>query len=264
LESISFIGESPELSEPIGFNMSMTIRMESNETFSLETFISFFDGFGNLYTTEVVRNNTMNGTVFDALLRSPAAAHFVELSTKLGAAGYVGPAGVHLQHIHRFALQIYQYATGGMVEFDDLISSEKWYNMTTEFEKVNAIVYASEQAGYWVETMDDLMTYTSDEQSVNAWSWGVIFSPAKNPGHCGQPWDYCDNEAYGMCGKGAECWSWLCGDCDCYEGCKRHDFYCSCHGMWHPCCWNAAWVSCDDNWYWRYMNPVAWAGAFVC
>ena len=255
LESISFIGESPEQSDPIGFNFSMATQMESNETFSVKTLVSFFDGFGNVYTTEVVRNDTMNETVFDALLQSPVAAHFVELSAKLGAAGYIGTVGIHLQHIHKFALQIYQYEMKAMV-FDDLISTEKWDNMTMEFEKVNAIVSASEEAGYWVETMDDLLTYTSGEQSANRrlllwWS-----SSSSKPGHCGSPYPACNNGCYGRCGWICDSWDWVCGDGDCYEGCKQHDYYCSCVSFWHPCCLNAAWVSCDGSWYWKVVSGM--------
>merc|ERR1719228_1621287 len=107
-----------------------------------------------------------------------------------------------------------------------------------EFEKVNAIVSASEEAGYWVETMDDLLTHTSDEQSANrrrlwsSWNWDL------SPGSCGNPYVHCENNCYGRCGPGCECWKWFCGDCNCWKGCESHDYYCSCHGMWHPCCFN--------------------------
>ena len=36
-----------------------------------------------------------------------------------------------------------------------------------------------------------------------------------------------DDQCIGLCGKGCDCWSWVCGDCCFHEGCKDHDLCCS-------------------------------------
>merc|ERR1719474_2105704 len=122
--------------------------------------LSFFDGLGGVYTAEVLPGHPANVSVLDVLMRSVAASHFVELSAKLGGAGYIGPRGQHFQNIHRFAQWLYQFETKQM-EYDDLMVDEQWDNMTVEFEKVNAIVSASAKAGYWIQSMDDLLVFTS-------------------------------------------------------------------------------------------------------
>jgi len=52
---------------------------------------------------------------------------------------------------------------------------------------------------------------------------------------------YCDaypnanNDCYGMCGPGCDCWSWVCGDCCYHWGCAVHDDWCR-----------------DGDWWWCY------------
>jgi hypothetical protein len=48
---------------------------------------------------------------------------------------------------------------------------------------------------------------------------------------------YGDN-SLGMCGPGSSCWSWICGDCCCYDGCKSHDKTCRNCKWYKP--WNCA------------------------
>lgn len=43
------------------------------------------------------------------------------------------------------------------------------------------------------------------------------------------------NDALGMCGPGTSCWSWVCGDCCCYDGCLSHDNSC------RECKWYKPW-----------------------
>jgi hypothetical protein len=51
---------------------------------------------------------------------------------------------------------------------------------------------------------------------------------------------YCDaypnqnNDCYGMCGPGCDCWSWVCGDCCYHYGCAVHDSWCR-DGEWWYC-----------------------------
>merc|ERR1719419_1477347 len=139
------------------------------------------------------------------------AEHFVALSAKLGGAGYIGPRGQHLQDLHRFAQWMFRYeATGGM-DRGELI-------MTEQFERVNAIVSASARAGFWVQSMDDLVSFSSSEVSHSRGGSGRSLL-----GNCGAPSSECGNECFGMCGAECSCWSWVCGDCDCWAGCHQHD-----------------------------------------
>jgi len=57
--------------------------------------------------------------------------------------------------------------------------------------------------------------------------------------------DTCDNPCFGMCGPDWQCWSWVCGTCDCYLGCWQHDCCCSCRGILTPCCLDVFSVHCD-------------------
>jgi len=34
------------------------------------------------------------------------------------------------------------------------------------------------------------------------------------------------DDCLGMCGPGRSCWSWVCGDCCCHDGCRNHDSVC--------------------------------------
>ena len=36
----------------------------------------------------------------------------------------------------------------------------------------------------------------------------------------------CKNDCFGMCGKGCNCWNWVCGDCCARKGCLAHDITC--------------------------------------
>jgi len=233
LESLSFMEMD---TEPLGFTMNF--HNDTVPRFAL----SFFDGHGVIYTEEVSPDHPANVSVLDVFMRSVVANHFVELSAKLGGAGYIGPRGQHLQNVHRFAQWIYQYETKQM-EYDDLMVDEQWDNMTVEFEKVNAIVSASAKAGYWIQSMDDLLVFTSDEYSTPR---GRVSGGRSLLGNCGSPYYRCGNSCYGMCGKDCDCWSWVCGDCDCWKGCLTHDYYCSCQGLSTYCCLNVFWVSCDS------------------
>jgi len=60
----------------------------------------------------------------------------------------------------------------------------------------------------------------------------------------------CGNPCFGMCGPGCTCWSWTCGTCECYIGCKQHDCCCSCLGMTSLCCVNVVNFRCSG-----YDNP---------
>ncbi len=42
------------------------------------------------------------------------------------------------------------------------------------------------------------------------------------------------DDCFGMCGPGCSCWSFICGDCCCYDGCKSHDITCRNCTWWRP------------------------------
>ncbi len=44
-----------------------------------------------------------------------------------------------------------------------------------------------------------------------------------------------NNDGLGMCGPGTSCWSWVCGDCCCHDGCLSHDNTC------RECKWYKPW-----------------------
>ena len=101
-------------------------------------------------------------------------------------------------------------------------------NLTAEFKKVNELVLGS----------------SLNDNSVTPNNGGM----RSLLGNCGSPYDRCDNDCFGMCGNACEmCWRIVCGDCDCWLGCEKHDEYCSCEGLWHPCCVDIFWVRCDGS-----------------
>ena len=57
--------------------------------------------------------------------------------------------------------------------------------------------------------------------------------------------NYCDNEYFGMCGRGSGCARSLCGDCYCHFECQDHDRYCSCEGFFSFGCLNIFRSWCD-------------------
>ena len=233
--SLSFIEVS---SEPIGFIVED--HNASDPVFVLE----YLHQNGTVYSTEVTPSEPANVSVIDLLMHSVLMAHFVELSAKLAGAGYIGTRGQHLADLHRFAQWMYQYKmrTIQSMSYDDLYTFELLGNMTEEFEKVNAIVTASANAGHWVTSMDELVSYTSSEYtpSRSGSRRGLL-------GNCGAPTSQCGNDCFGTCGIDCACWSWICGDCGCWEGCRQHDHYCSCEGALDYCCIDVFWIQCDGN-----------------
>lgn len=227
-------------SEPMGFTVKD--NNESNPEFVLE----FLARNGSIFSTKVTPSTPANMTVVNMLMQSVLVQHFIELSAKLGGAGYLGSHGQHLEDLHRFAQWMYKYETK-LMDYDDLNSYELWDNMTAEFEKVNAIVFASANAGHWVKSMDELVSYTSKEYTPSR--GGSVGSGRGLLGNCGSVYSQCDNECFGGCGNNCNCWSWVCGDCDCWLGCEAHDHYCSCGmlGILEYCCVNVFWVHCDGS-----------------
>ena len=58
------------------------------------------------------------------------------------------------------------------------------------------------------------------------------------------------SRCFGMCGKGCDCWWWVCGDCCVHEFCLTHDQCCANRGFWSWECQSAAWkwwFSCSDH-----------------
>jgi len=232
--TLSFIEISNEPTGRCGFTVAD--HNESDPVFVLE----FLNENGTVYSTKMTPGNPANITVVHMLMRSALAPHFVELSAKLGGAGYIGPRGQHIQDLHRFALWVYRYQLMWMNR-DEVSDYGNWDDLTVEFEKVNAIVSASANAGFWVESTDDLMRYTSDQHSFGEGSGRRLL------GDCGSPTMECGNACLGMCGVDCWCWSWICGDCECWEGCRQHDHFCSCEGVLDYCCIDTFWISCDGN-----------------
>lgn len=60
--------------------------------------------------------------------------------------------------------------------------------------------------------------------------------------------DY-DNDCHGMCGRGCDCWMWLCGDCCFWPGCHSHDNCCRSSGFWSF--WRC-WIPYDFNCLYYY------------
>merc|ERR1719204_346839 len=136
--SLSFVAVS---SEPTGF------FVEDHNASDPVFVLNFLHQNGTVYSTEVTPSQPANISVVVLLMQSVLVEHFVELSAKLGGAGYIGPRGQHIGDLHRFAKWLYQYKMRTM-DHDDVYSFEVLNNMTEEFEKVNAIVAASQSAGH--------------------------------------------------------------------------------------------------------------------
>ena len=48
---------------------------------------------------------------------------------------------------------------------------------------------------------------------------------------------------FGLCGKGCNCWKWVCGDCEYnHPGCICHDEACGRYGYYHPLCASHWWI----------------------
>merc|ERR1712150_285923 len=198
-------------------------------------------------TTEVSPGQPANVTVIDMLMQTILVEHFIELSTKLGGAGYIGPNGHHIQDLHRFAQWMYRYKmktikSMDILDDDDVYTFEVLDNMTVDFEKVNAMVSASANAGHWVTSMDELVSFTSNEYTSSP-SSGRHLLDSYFCNYIGE----CGNKCFGMCGANCMCWSWVCGDCMCWEGCRQHDHWCSCEGILEYCCINTFWITCDGE-----------------
>ena len=71
-------------------------------------------------------------------------------------------------------------------------------------------------------------------------------------GECGDPFSYCDNDCFGMCGLKCWCLDFVCdhlgGDeCGCWNGCYKHDMICCHDGYTSYCCVNFFWITCDGS-----------------
>jgi hypothetical protein len=73
------------------------------------------------------------------------------------------------------------------------------------------------------------------QQSAQALNVKVaqLQTPASSESYC-QAYPNQDNDCYGMCGPGCDCWSWVCGDCCYHWGCAVHDDWCR-EGEWWWC-----------------------------
>lgn len=49
------------------------------------------------------------------------------------------------------------------------------------------------------------------------------------------------NNCFGMCGRGCDCWSVVCGDCCVHEYCRSHDQCCQDRGFFSYACLSVAW-----------------------
>ena len=241
--SLSFIQIT---NDPNAHRMGFTVvdYNESDPMFVLE----HLHENGSVYSTEVTPDEPANITVIDMLMSSILVEHFIELSIKLGGAGYLGPNGQHIGDLHRFAQWMYRYKMKIISQMDhfsddDLYTFEVMDNLTEDFEKVNAIVSASANAGHWVTSMEELVSYTSSEYTAPRSSSGRNLLESYYCNYIGM----CDNTCYGMCGADCMCWSWVCGDCHCWDGCRQHDHWCSCKGLLEWCCINTFWIDCNGE-----------------
>jgi len=187
----------------------------------------------SVYTIEFVEDLSVNTNLLEVFMKELLAEHYVEMTVKLGSMGYIGTNGQHIQNLHRFAKWIWQYEATEDAERGVIFQNDEWEDISEEFEKVNAIVSASNNAGFWVRTMDNLLTHISEEQPGRALL-----------GSCGSPYTQCGDTCYGRCGPGCDCWSWFCGDCNCWDGCAEHDYYCACKSMFDFWCVNVFWIYC--------------------
>lgn len=197
--------------------------------------LDFFALNGTVFRAEFAEGTTEAPTVLAEFMADPMMEHYVEMTVKLASNGYLGANGSHIADLYRFAQWIWR--------FED--SEGEWTDtemgaLSEEFEKLNAIVDASNRAGHWVTNMDELLTLSSNETTINEVSNG-----GRNLlGSCGSPSARCGNPCFGRCGPDCTCWSWICGNCECWDGCYEHDSYCSCKSIFDFWCVNIFWIRC--------------------
>eukprot|EP00484_Ammonia_sp_Unknown_P004170 CAMPEP_0197075094 /NCGR_PEP_ID=MMETSP1384-20130603/211437_1 /TAXON_ID=29189 /ORGANISM="Ammonia sp." /LENGTH=333 /DNA_ID=CAMNT_0042513937 /DNA_START=57 /DNA_END=1059 /DNA_ORIENTATION=- len=130
--------------------------------------MQLFDAAGAPYTIRIGRARNMSDSetaTLESFLSNLVCEHFVELSIKLGAVGYLGDSNQAIQDIHRFALWIWN-----VVASDGNIDISQWVDLDEEFEKVNTVNAASKKAGVRVQNMEQLMIHSSSE--VSSWNTG--------------------------------------------------------------------------------------------
>merc|ERR1711994_1182723 len=159
----------------------------------------------------------------------------------------IGPGGQHTGDLHRFAQWMYRYKMKTITQRDQsdddgLRTVEVLANLTEDVEKVNAMVSASANAGHWVTSMEELVSFSSNEYTPSGSSRRNLLESY----YCNYI-GMCDNTCYGMCGANCMCWSWVCGDCHCWDGCRQHDHWCSCKGLLEWCCINTFWIDCNGE-----------------
>jgi len=140
------------------------------------------------------------GNAFSSLM----GKYFVELSVKLGAHGIIGADSPPAKVLYEFAKWVDQMVETGTY-------GSHWEDLDSEYEKANEVV-----------------SVLRDPLKKNHRRLGGSCSISNT----------CGNACYGMCGDGCNCWSWVCGDCGCWVGCRDHDYHCSCEGTWTLGCAN--------------------------
>merc|ERR1712013_692251 len=123
-------------------------------------------------------------TVLTEFMADPMMEHYVEMTVKLASNGYLGVNGSHIAGLYSFAEWIWRFedSEGEWTDAEKDVLSE-------EFEKLNAIVDASNRAGHWVTNMQELLTLSSNETSINEVSNG---RGGRNLlGSCGSPSPRC-------------------------------------------------------------------------
>jgi hypothetical protein len=126
-------------------------------------------------------------------------------------------------------------STSGFVFSGDMSTLGKMMNLP-EVRQFATLSRALGARGY---TGNDfpavLVLHKVAQQSAQALSVNVpkLDTPESESAYC-QAYPNQNNDCFGMCGPGCDCWSWVCGDCCYHSGCAQHDTWCR-DGEWWWC-----------------------------
>ena len=177
------------------------------------------------------------------------ALEIIDLSLKIASYGYTGPIAKPFRMLHSLASHLMEFDSVSNRLPDSFETNRKRLN--DYFTKDSSPNYSNTNNGKnlrrslgehfvnWIQSYNDGV----DEGCPG----GTDGCPSYcyEVGGCGIE-NKCDNECFGLCGEGCDCWSWVCGDCDCHCLCENHDYFCSCESVWEYQCW-AFWEWLDDD-----------------
>jgi hypothetical protein len=173
--------------------------------------------------------------VMESFLTSKLSEYFVGLTFKLGAMGKSGASSEAYGILHAHAQWIVSVAI-----HDENI--EVHWDLGTSFDSSGERRRLGIHETSVVAQINSLYIGDSTMENIDEDLPPFMVPEHRKLGSCGAPRPRCGNDCFGMCGPDCTCWAWACGDCQCYDGCRLHDYYCSCVSFWSFPCLFAIWA----------------------